>query len=157
MEEYLTTLILNRKELLKVIAQLNIDQLNLVPSGNSNNIVWNLGHLLIVSENLLYKHSPLERPAHEFDLSQFARNTRPEQFVSKDDVLLIKKDLLETADNFMEIHNSSRLKEIDIEIEKIISEDELRFILFHENIHYQTIMKFMYLVSKNSYNTPTPL
>lgn len=148
MEEYLTTLNLNRKELLKVIAQLSTSQLNLIPHGNSNNIVWNLGHLLIVSENLLYKHSPLDRPAHDFDLSRFARSTRPEQIVSQEDVVRIKKALLETVSIFTETHDSSRLKELDITIENIISEAELRFILFHENMHYQTIMKLMYLVQK---------
>jgi hypothetical protein len=141
MEIYLKKLEANRQELMTMISSLTEEEMNLIPKGHANNIIWNLGHMLLVSESILYKNLPVQRPVHRFDLSQFARNTSPHDFIVKNEFLLIGKAFMETASIFREIINLGNGNEsIPVQnMQDIITEERLQFLLFHDSIHYKTI------------------
>lgn len=88
-----------------------------------------MGHLVTVSENILYKHVLAQRPQHGFELSQFAKGTRPEQFIDENQILLIRNALRETFPAFKMEHGSL-----------VISEERLQFLMLHEHLHYQAIV-----------------
>lgn len=43
-----------RQYVLELIANLSMEQLNEVPAGFTNNIVWNLGHMLASQQGVCY-------------------------------------------------------------------------------------------------------
>jgi hypothetical protein len=49
----------NRKHYLKLIDRYSLEQLNKIPEGFSNNLVWNLGHIIVAQQGLVYRLSGL--------------------------------------------------------------------------------------------------
>lgn len=49
----------NRKHYLKIIDSYSLEQLNKIPEGFSNNLVWNLGHIIVAQQGLVYRLSGL--------------------------------------------------------------------------------------------------
>jgi hypothetical protein len=49
----------NRKHYLKLIESFSLEQLNKIPEGFSNNLVWNLGHIIVAQQGLVYRLSGL--------------------------------------------------------------------------------------------------
>ena len=45
----------NRKACKKILDSLSIDQINQIPTGFNNNILWNCAHILAVQQMLLSK------------------------------------------------------------------------------------------------------
>ena len=52
----------NREIYLKFLEKLSLDQLNKIPEGFKNNIVWNIGHIIIAQQGLVYRLS--NQPMH---------------------------------------------------------------------------------------------
>ena len=46
-----------RKLILDTISNLTIDQVNKIPEGFNNNIIWNLGHMIASQQGLCYKRT----------------------------------------------------------------------------------------------------
>lgn len=57
--------------------QYNLSQLNHIPEGFSNNLIWNIGHVIVAQQSLVYKGSNLEGhiPGRLYDL--YNPGTRP--------------------------------------------------------------------------------
>ena len=49
----------NRKLYLKLIENYSLEQLNKIPEGFSNNLAWNLGHIIVSQQGLVYRLSGL--------------------------------------------------------------------------------------------------
>jgi len=49
----------NRKHYLKLIESYSLEQLNKIPEGFSNNLAWNLGHIIVAQQGLVYRLSGL--------------------------------------------------------------------------------------------------
>ncbi|MBT2560078.1 DinB family protein [Pedobacter sp. ISL-68] len=131
MEQYLAALTANRASLNERTRSLTGAQLNWVPPGHQNNIIWNMGHMLVVSENILYKLSPHSRPVHPFEIAQFGRNIKPEHIVLEQEISQISQALLKTARTFKGAPEAT------------VSKERLQFLLFHESLHHQTIDKII--------------
>ena len=51
---------LPRVHLLDVVKDLSIEQLNHIPDGFNNNIIWNLAHIVATQQNICYKRAGLD-------------------------------------------------------------------------------------------------
>src|ERR1700749_2416047 len=100
MIQYLNKLEENRNQLLLQTAHLTTEQYNQIPTGFSNNIVWNMGHLLLVGESMLYKSSPDRRPIPEVTVSRYQKGSKPEEFIQEDEISLIRKGLLRSVSSY---------------------------------------------------------
>ncbi|WP_309614189.1 DinB family protein [Flavobacterium sp.] len=49
----------SRKLYLKLIENYSLEQLNKIPEGFSNNLAWNLGHIIVAQQGLVYRLSGL--------------------------------------------------------------------------------------------------
>ena len=49
----------SRKLYLKLIENYSLEQLNKIPDGFSNNLAWNLGHIIVSQQGLVYRLSGL--------------------------------------------------------------------------------------------------
>jgi hypothetical protein len=147
MTNYLELLEKKRTVLLKKTAHLTADQYNLVPRGFNNNIIWNMGHALIVSESLLYSNTPLEIPIHEFDIEGFKRGTKPGLAINDHGIALIRQSLSDTVPLFRKLleeteSTHSRLQQSD-PLHTLVSDESLRFMLFHEDMHFAKIERLL--------------
>ena len=84
--------------LLDQIKNLNEVQLNKVPPGFNNNIIWNLGHMICVQQNMSYVRA--RRPVIVDDkyFTPYLPHTRPESFVQEADIKMLSELFISTID-----------------------------------------------------------
>ena len=50
----------NRNLYLEFFDKYTLEQLNKIPAGFSNNLIWNIGHIIVAQQGLIYKSSDLQ-------------------------------------------------------------------------------------------------
>src|SRR5271169_480798 len=87
-----------RKLLIKITEGLSIEQLNKVPPGFNNNIIWNLGHIIAAQQGVCYKRCGLDLKIDEDFFLKYKPDTKPEGFVDSIGVEKIRALLFTTLD-----------------------------------------------------------
>jgi hypothetical protein len=116
-----------------------------VPNGFNNNILWNLGHLIVATENLLFKASGRETHHPEGYEEAFGGGTSPKTWTAepatKNEVLSHLVEQSKRISTTFEGHVGDALpKELTIAgIEMKTVRDLLEFTMIHETMHFTTI------------------
>jgi len=74
------------------------EQLNFIPPGFSNNLIWNIGHIVVVQQMLVYKLAGLPMMVSDEMVEKYKRGTRPEADVLPDEIQQIRELLFSTVD-----------------------------------------------------------
>ena len=87
-----------REKMRALATSLTPEQLLVIPKGFHNNILWNMGHVIVAQQVLCYKNSglPLRIPSYLIPL--FAKGTRPSDWTVKIDPAEVLLWLDETVD-----------------------------------------------------------
>lgn len=138
-----------RKSLKKNLETLTIEQLNKIPEGHKNNIIWNIGHVLVTEQLLAYRLSGLPTMVNEELIEKYKKGTKPEGDVNQTEVNEIKALLEPTIEKTIEQYKNGAFKNFN---EYMVSttgntltniDDSLEFILFHEGMHMGIIMSLL--------------
>jgi hypothetical protein len=88
----------SRKLYLNFFDNYTLEQLNTIPPGMSNNLIWNLGHAMVSQQKLAYGLSGL--PMHISDqlFEKYQNGSRPDGNTSQAEVDEIKKLLAELVE-----------------------------------------------------------
>ena len=81
----LSSLRQTRQNILARMADLTLAQLNIIPVGFSNNLIWNFGHVLVTQQLLCYKRSGQEMLVEEEIVNKYRKGSRPAAPVSLDE------------------------------------------------------------------------
>ena len=142
-----------RENFLKVIDGLTTEQLNKIPEGFSNNIIWNLGHLLATQQILSYGLSDSEVILSENIIEEFRKGTKPENTYDDQDIEELKSIFIqvinETEEDYnFEVLDSSKFKEYSTSYGVVLTslEDALEFNNVHEGLHLGIVMAMKKLV-----------
>jgi|SRR6218665_2331618 len=92
----------SRKILLSFLEKYTLEQLNTVPQGFSNNLVWNIAHIIVVQQMLVYNLSGLPMMVSGEMVNQYKRGTKPEHQVTQEEVDEIKALLFSTLEKTKE-------------------------------------------------------
>jgi len=87
-----------RKELSVFLQNYSLEQLNKVPDGFSNNLIWNIGHIVVVQQMLVYALSGLPMMVSPEMIAKFRKGTRPEGNVSQEEIDEIQSLLFTTIE-----------------------------------------------------------
>lgn len=93
MQNHFEILKQTRENVIKLIDQFTADQLNEIPEGFSNNLIWNAGHILVTQQLLCYRLSNFECLIEEKLLELFCKGTKPEGDISQGDINYIKDQM----------------------------------------------------------------
>ena len=140
-----------RKLIAPFLEDFTLDQLNVIPEGFSNNLFWNIAHVVVTQQLLVYKLSGLPMLISEELVDKYKKGTKPKQAATQEDVDQIKSLLFDTIDqtqadyttgvfnNFNEYPTSSGfiLKN---------STDAIAYNNYHEGLHLGIIMSFKKIV-----------
>lgn len=74
------------------------EQLNHIPNGFSNNLAWNLGHVMVTQQLLVYRLSGLSTYVSDEIIDRYRIGTKPEAPVSSSEIEEIKKELIVLVD-----------------------------------------------------------
>ena len=129
-----------RQYILENIKDLTSEQLNLVPTGFSNNIIWNLAHLVAVQQAVCYKRAGKYLKIEESYFELFKPGTKPElnfddAMIAKTKIMFIDNiDLLQTDYNNNEFENyTTWTTRAGIDITNI--DIAINFMMYHEGLH----------------------
>src|SRR6202012_1397255 len=151
MNQQIDTLKKVRAFLLEGIKDLTTEQLNKIPAGFNNNIIWNLGHLIAAQQGMCYKRANLTPHINEEFWERFRTGSKPNGDVSADEIAEIKAMFLNKMDQLDADYNehifggyaawNTRYR---VEITSI--DGALKFLPFHEGLHSGVINTMKRLV-----------
>ena len=98
MKNHIDILKATRANILKAIEGISLEQLNLVPDGYNNNLIWNAGHVVVTQQRLCYAMSGLEIKLPEGIIAIYKKGAKPEKDVTQEEVDQIKAWLTESID-----------------------------------------------------------
>ena len=98
MESIFRTLRTSRKLYSDFLDKYTLDQLNKVPEGFSNNLIWNIGHIIVAQQSLIYASSGLETYISDELVDLYKPGTKPSGQATECDVKEIKALLMSLVD-----------------------------------------------------------
>lgn len=137
-----------RSSLLKSTEELTIAELNRIPDGFNNNIIWNLAHLVSVQQSVCYLRAGEPLSVEESFYHAYKPGTRPVAGVTENEARAIKELLLSSLDRLEDDYRAGRFAGYQTWTtrsgwEQRTIDDALQFLVFHEGMHtgYITAMK----------------
>jgi hypothetical protein len=119
---------------------LTTEQLNFIPEGFNNNIIWNLGHVIAAQQGVTYMKSGRELRVPQYIFDEFKGGTKPEKFYSAEEIDNIKSLFFSTLDTFKEDLDNNYFKDYvpfttryGVELSDISMVTE--FLPYHEGLH----------------------
>ena len=136
----------SRNTLLKIIDNTSLEALNTIPEGFSNNIIWNIGHIVVVQQMLLYKLSGLPMMVSDEMVERYKKGTRPEEQATAEEVALIKGLLFRTIEQSEQDYFSGIFKTYQefttmTGFHSQSAEDAISYNNYHEAVHTGIIMQ----------------
>jgi len=89
---------ITRENVAKRISGLSLDALNEIPAGLSNNLAWNLGHIIVTQQLLLYRLSGVNCRIDNEYIERYRKGSRPEGLIVQSEVDFLLQQLVITAD-----------------------------------------------------------
>ena len=135
----------NRKLLESFIENHTLEELNKVPEGFNNNIIWNIAHTIVTQQLLVYNLSGLPMLLSEEMVAAYRKGTKTERDLSQDEVNLVKGLLFSTIEKTKEDYdceNFQSYNEYTVSTKSTLSnvEEAIDFNNFHEGIHLGYIL-----------------
>lgn len=86
----------SREILLQFLENYTPEQLNKIPVGFNNNLIWNIAHIVVVQQMLVYNLSGLPMMVSAEMIDKYKRGTKPEADVTITEIEALKTLLRET-------------------------------------------------------------
>ena len=145
MDKPFETIISIRETTSLLLSELTLDELNHVPKGFSNNILWNAGHMLVVLQKLTYGLSGNTLLLSDELVNTFGKGSKPEEKYTHETYEKVKKLLVCTAKDLKQDYESGIFKSytkfttgLGVTLTSI--EEAIQFVSVHEAIHYGYIL-----------------
>ncbi|RLD26697.1 MAG: DinB family protein [Bacteroidetes bacterium] len=135
----------NRIILKSFLENFTLHQLNKIPKGFSNNIIWNIAHTIATQQFLVYKLSGLPPIISEKMIESYRKGTKPERDLTQTEVDEIKGLLFSTIEKTKEDYNNDIFRnynEYTVTTKNKLTnvEEAIAFNNFHEGVHLGYIL-----------------
>lgn len=130
----------------------SLEELNKIPEGFNNNIIWNIAHTIATQQLLTYGLSGETIPVNMDFINAYKKGTKPEGPVTKGEVDVIHKMLFSTVETLKEDYNKglfTSFKEYTLSTTGgVLSNVEhgIEFSNFHEALHLGCCVQLSKLV-----------
>jgi hypothetical protein len=129
----------------KILENHSLEQLNKIPEGFSNNLIWNIAHVVVTQQLLVYKLSGLKMNVSDEMIEKYKKGTKPEHTVTQAEVDEINSLLFMTIEKTKEDYDNRIFKnfhEYPTSTGFVLRnvEDALIFNNFHEGLHIGIMM-----------------
>jgi len=123
----------------------SLEKLNTKPKGFNNTIFWNIKHVVVTQQLLVYNLSGLPMLLSETEIEAFKKGSKYEKDATKEDVEILRKQLFSTLEQTQIDYKKGLFKtfnEYTVSTKSVLSniEDALEFNNFHEGIHLGYIL-----------------
>jgi len=133
----------SRKAFIQLIDGLTIEQLNKIPEGFNNNIIWNFGHIVVSTQTLCYVRSGiLEDTSNVKFVESYKKDTKPSYAVTAEEIAELKAIALDSIKKIEEDYSNGKFASItpystatySAQINSI--EEVLVTTVGHDNLHF---------------------
>jgi len=131
------------------LEDLSLAELNAIPSGFNNNIIWNIGHSIVTEQILVYKLSGLKPNVSEVLVEKYKKGTKPNGKATQEDVNELKDLVFSTIEQTQHDFNTKVFKTFN---EYTLSttgntltnvNQAIQFALIHEGMHAGYILAML--------------
>lgn len=131
---------------LKFLENYSLEQLNKIPEGMNNNLIWNIGHIIVSQQGLVYRLSGLPRYVSDEMTAKYQNGSVPTGNTTKEEVDEIKNLLISTMNQTISDYEKGIFNEYTpYETKTGFSlqnlNDAIEFNNYHEGIHLGFMMK----------------
>jgi len=143
MDQIFEFIIHSRQAFINLVNSLSIEQLNKVPSGYNNNVIWNLGHIVVSTPALCYVRTGIRPDASSIEFYQYYKSsTRPTYTVTEVEVAELKSLAIESISRIKQDYLKGLFSDIisfptSTYIAEISNIEELLITTVgHDNLHF---------------------
>ncbi|WP_027076781.1 DinB family protein [Maribacter antarcticus] len=134
----------NRKNLLAILEKTTKEDLLKIPEGFRNNIWWNIAHVVVTQQILVYKLSGVPMLVPTELVEKFMKGTVPDGKAAAAEIKQISEVLVSTIKKTQEDYNSGLFKDFkpystSAKVTLSNVQDAISFNNFHEGIHLGSI------------------
>lgn len=135
----------SRKLYLDFFDNYSVEQLNKVPNGFSNNLIWNIGHIIVAQQSLVYRGSNLPMYIADDLVDLYKPGTKPTRPVSEEEINELKSLLTSLIEQTEEDLKSEKFDTYNERttvtgFHLASLEDALEFNNYHEGLHLGYMM-----------------
>ena len=140
----------NRKTLYKILKDTPRNQLLHIPDGYRNNIWWNIAHVVVTQQILVYKLSGLPMRVSNDLVEKFKKGTVPDGTATDEEIEQIAGFLFSTIEWMEEDFDSGVFKTYNeyttsVKVTLTNVEDAIAFNVYHEGLHLGSILALLKL------------
>lgn len=127
----------------------SLEDLNTIPNGFNNNIIWNIAHVIVSEQLLVYKLSGLKPLVSDDIINTYRKDTKPSSVVTQNQIEKIKRLLITTISKTKEDYIKGVFKEFNPYTVSTTGntlnnvEEALQFAVIHEALHYGYILALL--------------
>lgn len=135
----------NRKILNSFLGEYSLEKLNKVPVGFNNNLIWNIAHVIVTQQLLIYNLSNLPMLIKDEMVEKYRKGTKVENDAKQEEVNEIKELLFSTVERMKADYEMGVFKDYNSYTTSTNStmtcvEEAIAFNNFHEGIHLGYIL-----------------
>ena len=145
MENLFDITLKNRQILYRILEKTSKEDLLKIPDGFQNNIWWNIAHVVVTEQRLVYKMSGLPLNVSDELDNKFKKGTVPDGTATDDEIEQVKSLLMSTVEKTQTDYDNGIFKNFkeyttsaNVTLRSI--EDAIAFNVFHEGLHLGTIL-----------------
>lgn len=143
MEHTFNFIIQSRKAFISLMEGMTLAELNSIPEGFNNNVIWNFGHIVVSTQGLCYlRTGVITDPSFVKYASAYAKGTKPTSSVTQSEVDDLKTLAIQSIEKLKDDYHSGLFKEItpfatDTYKETLGTiEEVITLTAGHDNLHY---------------------
>ncbi len=132
-----------RTNFLTLLNEFSLEQINQIPKGFSNNLIWNFGHLVVTQQLLCYKLSGNKMYISDEMVNKYRKGAKPTTDATKEEVEELKTLAFDLIDKFEKDYTANKamfdtFTEYPTSYGYILKniEDTISFNNTHEGVHY---------------------
>lgn len=145
----------SRQAFIQLVDSLSVEELNEIPAGFNNNIIWNFGHIVVTTQTLSYVRTGILKDASEVKYNEdFKKGSVPERTISAEEINELKSLAISTIQNIKEDYQKGFFGPIQpfststYKAEINSFEEVLATSVGHDNIHFGYALAQSKLVKK---------
>ncbi len=132
-----------RRAFIDLVDGLSIEELNLIPEGFNNNIIWNFGHIVVSTQTLSYVRTGIYTDTSDVQfVDSYKKGSKPSYFVGPDEIETLKTLAIATIKRIEEDYKKDLFRQIEPfststygkRLESI--EEILITSIGHDNLHF---------------------
>ncbi|GAB5555619.1 MAG: DinB family protein [Saprospiraceae bacterium] len=151
MQATFTHLRQTRQNIFKIVESYGLEQLNVIPQGFNNNLIWNFGHVLVTQQLLCYRLAGLEAAFENKVIDAYRKGSSPKEPASETELQNFKNHCFSLLDQLEKDYAAGLFQNykpyptsFGVTLNNI--EEAIQFNTIHEAMHLGTMIALRKLV-----------